>query len=374
MGRGTADGLTASWADLDGIASPTEWQNRETFAQITLEHLLGNQDSIPVTMDTALGIASIDRADQLITGQVSTFPLQHMTDGKRSTVQPLLFVQPEAGRPASQTWLWVTRMLEFYGRAFLIVRDRYADSEGGRPRRVEFAAEWNVQVGTAGEVVKAFGKPVAQRDVIRIDGPHSGFLNRPKVIRSAIAIEVAAYNAAANPVPSIDLHQTSGDPMDDTQVDAMIARWVAARTKRGTGGVGYTNQSIEARTLGIHPEQLLIAGRNASALDVARLTNLAPYWVGASVEGSAMTYQNVQMAGRELTDYTLAPYLTAIASRLSMPDVLPPRQTVQHVTQRLTRADLKETAETLRTLVLAKIITPEQAQRVLSGESIEAVL
>lgn len=374
MGRGTADQLTASWADLDGIASPSEWQNRETFAQITLEHLLGNQDSIPVTMDTALGIASIDRADQLITGQVSTFPLQHMTDGKRSAVQPLLFVQPEAGRPASQTWLWVTRMLEFYGRAFLIVRDRYAESEGGRPRRVEFAAEWNVQVGTAGEVVKAFGKPVAPRDVIRIDGPHSGFLNRPKVIRSAIAIEVAAYNAAANPVPSIDLHQTSGDPMDDTQVDAMIARWVAARTKRGTGGVGYTNQSIEARTLGIHPEQLLIAGRNASALDVARLTNLAPYWVGASVEGSAMTYQNVQMAGRELTDYTLAPYLTAIASRLSMPDVLPPRQSVQHVTQRLTRADLKETAETLRVLVLAKIITPEQAQRVLAGESIEAVL
>jgi phage portal protein BeeE len=189
-----------------------------------------------------------------------------------------------------------------------------------------------------------------------------------------VAIELAAFNASQNPVPSIDLHQTKGAPLTNDQVDELIARWTAARTKRGTGGVAFTNESVEARTMGLQPEQLLIQGRNQVALNVARMTNLAPYWLGASVDGNSMTYQNVQSAGRELTDITLAPYLAATTGRLSMPDVFPAGQWVQFSTQRLTRADVKETAETLKTLVEAKIITVEQAQRVLAGASLEAVL
>ncbi|QXG07728.1 portal protein [Curtobacterium phage Penoan] len=371
-----AKALEAS-ADWSGIASPPEWADRSHMAQITAELLFDHLDMIPVTRDTALGVPAIDRAHQLITGQLSTFPLEHRTGGKRSAVQPLMVTQPEDGRQASETWRWIADGQFFYGRAWLIVTDRYAPAGGaarGYPRRVRYAPEWHVQTDTEGRVVEAYGKPVQPHDVIRVPSPHSGILNRPKTIREAVAIELAAFNAAQNPVPSINLHQTGGTPLTQDQVDALVAGWVAARTKRGTGGVAFTNQSIEATAMGQQPEQLLIAGRNAVALNVSRMANLAPYWLGASVDGNSMTYQNVQSAGRELTDYTLAPYLAATAGRLSMPDVFASGQTVQHITARLTHADLKDTATTLKTLVDGKIITPEQAQRVLGGESLEAVL
>lgn len=361
-------------ADITGIASPGEWSSREHMARITLAELFnGYADQIPVNRETALGVAAIDRGHQLITGQISAFPLVHLTGGVRTPVQPLLIRQPEAGRSRSQTIKWWLDSQLFHGRAWCQVTERYADTD--LPRRVKLLLEENVELDTAGRVLRVFGaKPTRADDVKRLDGPHDGILNRPKRIREAIAIDVAAANASANPVPSIDLHQKGGADLTDDQIDKLIARWVAARSKNGTGGVGFSNPNVEVRTLGIQPEQLLINGRNQTALNIARMLNLPAWAVDASVEGSSLTYSNVPSRARELVDYTYLPYMTALAERLSMDDFLPAGQTVRFDTNRATAPDLKETADVLKVLVDAQIITTDQARSVLAGTPLEAVL
>lgn len=352
--------LAAARLDGGSIASPPEWQgSREGFARITLDHLLGNPDLIPVTRDTALGVAAIDRAHQLITGTLSTLPLVHMTANVRTPVQPTLIRQPEAGRPRSQTILWAADMMYFYGRAFFIVTERYAD--GGRPARLRLAAEWNIKVSTSGTVTHAFNEPVAARDVIRVDAPHSGVLNRPQRIREAIAVDIAAGNASENPVPSINLHQTGGDPLTDAQIDNMIARWNDARRKRG-GGVAFTNQTVEAIAMGQQPEQLLISGRDQAALNIARMSNLPAWAMDVSQKGSSLTYSNVPSRSRELIDYTLSPYMSAFCERLSMPDVLPEGQTIRFDTSGTLQGDLETRARTYQQLIAAGVYTAEQCR------------
>lgn len=364
--------LPAVGADVAGVASPAEWSNREQFAQITADQLFGEYlDLMPVTRDTALSVGAVDRAHQLITGQVASFPLIHMTDGRRTDDQPLLVRQPEAGRSRSQTIKWTTDDLLFHGRSYWQIVSRFAGTD--LPQRFRYCAPATVETDTRGRVIRVAGQPVSNDDVLRIDGPHDGILNRPKRIREAIAIDVAAQNASANPVPSVDLHQTQGEPMTPEAVEVMKAGWIAARKKAG-GGVGYSNPSIEVKTLGQHPEQLLIEGRNATSLNIARLMNVPAWAVDASVEGSSLTYSNVQGRSRELIDYTLVPYLSAIADRLSMTDVLPGRQSVRFDTSRLLTLDAKDLAVTLKTLVDGQIITAAQARLVLAGASLESIL
>lgn len=361
-----------SGTDITGVATPDAWTSREDFARIIAADLFENHlDEMPVSRSTALSVGAIDRGVQLITQQMSTFPLVHTTAGRRTPVQPILARQPEVGRQRSMTILHTVDAMIFHGRAWWLIVDRYAGTE--LPRRFEFVSEGDVETDAYGRVMRVRGRADLAGDLIRLDGPHGGILNRPQRIREALAIDIAAFNASENPVPSIDLHQKSGDPLTAEKVDAMKAGWLAARRKRG-GGVGYSNPNVEVRTLGVHPEQLLITGRNATALNCARMLNLSAWAVDASVEGSSLTYSNVQGRSRELIDYTLAGYMEAIAGRLSMVDIVAGDQGFRFETSRLTTADDKERAETLKTLVDAGIITPAQAALVLAGQPLESVL
>lgn len=365
--------LTASGADIAGVATPDEWASREHFARITHAELFDKHlDEIHVDREAALAVAAVDKGHQIITGQMAVMPLVLVDQGGRKLPgQPPLVVQPEVGRSRFQTMWHTIDDLVFHGKAYWHVTERYADTN--RPKRVKFAPVVKVGLTPTGRVETIDGVAVNAADVLRFDGPHDGILNRPKRIREAIAIDIAATNASANPVPSVDLHQKGGDPLPPEKVEEMKAGWRRARQSAG-GGVGYSNANIDVRTLGQHPEQLLIAGRNATALNIARMLNLSAWAVDASVEGSSLTYANIQSRSRELIDYTLRPYMEAITSRLAMEDVFSANQFVRFDSNALLSADAKTTADTLAVLVNAGIITAEQAQRVLAGASLESVL
>ena len=219
-------------------------------------HLLDNDAQMPVSRADAMSVAAAAKGRHLIAGAIGRLPLIGMTGARITDDQPAILTQPEDGRPRSQTLTWIVDHLMWYGVAYLVITQRAAATDGGRPRLV-WVPMWNASIDTStGALVAAWGKKVAPADVIRIDGPHEGLLTfAADRIRAARRLDHAALIASTNPVPQLELHQTSGTPLNADDARALVAAYEAQRKQTG---VSYTNQSIETKVHGANSENLLI--------------------------------------------------------------------------------------------------------------------
>lgn len=303
------------------VASP--WASADALTVATWAGLLDVVDQLPVTRSQAIALPAVQRGRDLIAQSVARFPLWAMNAAGRLDQQPASIAQPERGRPRFVTILWTVDTLIFHGFAVWEVTERYAEDQ--RPQHFRFVPPGYVETDQWGNVVRVFNREVTDpRDVIRFDGPHEGILNRSnEAIRATRRLFVNYLSATGTPNPDVELHQTQGDPLTDTQITDLLNSWIAGRQAANGGRVGYTNASVEAKFHGQQPEQLLIAARNAANLDVARCMNLPAWAVDGEVGGSSLTYQTVPARSRELIDYSLAGYMEAITGRLSLDDVLP---------------------------------------------------
>lgn len=344
------------------------WQPDGVLAQISLSDLFG-LDNLPVDRSTAMHISALSKARNLICGQIARFPLQVMTGSTVTQPQPPLTSALEPDRPRSTTITWIVDALLWWGRAFLQIVSRYA--EDGRPRYFRFVPEWEAGTDGAGMLLTAFGKPIDPADWIRIDGPHEGVLNfAQRDIRDAVAIKIAVSHASDNPVPSINLHQTGGDAMTHDEITALVQAWADARR---SGGVGYTNQTIEATAMGQAPEQLLIDARNQSAIDLARHCGLPAWSVDASLSTSAITYQNVSSMNRVLLEQSFHPYMDAICDRLSMDDVLARGVWLRMDTSQYLAGDFGTRMTAYATAIGARIYTAAECRALEVGIPLENV-
>lgn len=355
-----------------GLSSDLAWGS--PFADSgALDHLWWDADlpafsTLPMSRAQAMTLAPVAKIRHTLSGSIGRFPLVAMTGSEPTARQPWITKQPEIGRPRVTTITWTVDALLFWGRAWFLAAERDTD---GRPRRLQWVPEWNADTDADGRLVSAFGKSVNQADVYRIDGPHEGLLNfGNQTLREAMETDRAARNASANPVPSIELHQTGGEPMTKTQIDELTARWNAARSRPG-GGVAYTNQSIETKTHGQAAEQLLIDARNTAALNIARAAGMPAWSVDANVPGSSLNYSNAPSRSRELIDYGLTPYMNAIESRLSMDDILPAGQWCRFDTTDLLRGDFAARMAAYKDAIEAGIFTAEQCAAMEKGTALE---
>lgn len=368
-------GFGSAVTDSTAIASP--WSDPQHLEQVTLNHLLDQPDNVPINRTAAMSIPAVARARHVLASTVAALPLvvrrDATTPGDAPSTQPghWLGRQPEAGRPVFQTLVWTVDSLIFDGTAWWAVTERDAVSDGGRPRRVEFAPPWSINRDNYGNPIALRGRPVAARDWIRIDAHHEGLLTYGRrTLRAAIDVEAAAARAAMNPVPSIELHQTTPQQLSDEEIRKLVADWAAARRGKN-GGVAYTNAAIEARTHGQAAEQLLISARSAAALDVARAMGVPAWTVEASAPGSSLTYSNTPSRSRELVDYGLRPYLAAIEARLSMDDILPRGTWCTFDTHTLLQGDLLARAQAAKAAQEAGILTREECRALELGGNLE---
>lgn len=371
----TLDRLRAARA---AFSSPTQfaeaspWADRTYIARTTFSTIFGT-DTLDVTRETGMGLGALARGRHLISQTLGGFPIVGMRGNARMENQPIICRQPEAGRPRSTTLLWAADAMYWFGRVWYIATERYSEGEGEFIKRVRWIPEWHAELDSHGQLIAAYGEPVEARNVVRVDAPHEGILNFGAAkIREAIAIEAAAANASNNPVPSIDLHQTGGTQLTDTEIDSLIARWVAARRKSG-GGVGYTNASIEAKVMGLPVEQLLIAARKQSDLDLVRIAGLPAWAADVSVDGSNLTYSNSPSRARELIDFTLQGYMTAWADRFSMDDILPRGQWCRFDTTAILQGNFSERMTGYKAAIDAGIYTPEECKLIESGLALEGI-
>lgn len=338
------------------VASPFAGQSH--LEQVVLADVFGlTQDALPVTRATAMTVPAVARARNALAPTAGRLPLR-VYRGRDRMPGPHLLDQPERtpARPAFTTITWTIDALLFYGRAWWVITDRYADTRA--PKSFRWVPEWEARLDGDTLAGTVTGETFDAEDVVRIDGPHEGILTfGADTIRQAQRLDRAALRIADNPVPAIELHQTTPDKLTPEEVKTLVDQWEAARRRTG---VGYTSAAVEARTHGLSPEQLIIDGRRFAALQIARMIGVPAWVVDAEVTGSSLTYSNVPSRTRELVDYPLMSYLSPIEARLSMDDVLPRGQWCRFDLDELLRGDFSDRMAAYKKAVESKVYTPAE--------------
>lgn len=280
-------------------------------------------DAHPVNRAEAMAVPAVARARHLLTTTIARLPLRAYRTDILVDPQPTWAYRTDGPVSPYHRMLWTIDDLIFTGWSLWGVE---RDTEGHVTSAGRVPVERWEFTDTGGLTVDEL--PVAADSAVLIPGPHEGILCfAGRTIRAATAQENAYATAARTPVPAIELHQTTDVAITDDAIAALVDAWAAAR--RGeNGGVAYTNNAVEVREHGSAPEQLLIEGRNAAAVDVARDVGIPAAMIDATTAAASLTYETTAGRNQQFIDYGLSAYMTPVSARLSQDDVVPRGQRV----------------------------------------------
>lgn len=286
---------------------------------------------IRVSRATAMGVPALARARRLIVGSIARCPLQATEDGETLTNQPGWLSKTDGPVSPFHRMVWTIDDLMFHGWSLWALS---RDSAGNvtAADRVPFP-DWEF---TPEGNITYLSRPVDSDSICLIPGIDEGLLaTAPDTIRQAVNLSRAADKAAKTPMAHTELHQTGGDPLSPEGVRDLITAWISAR-RDPDGAVSYTSENVEVRTHGNYDSTLLIEGRNASSVDIARITGIPSILLDASSADNTMRYSNVDARNWEFIDFCLAPLMGAVAARLGMDDMVPPGIAVEFDVSELT--------------------------------------
>ena len=331
----------------------------------TWEQLTG-ASGVNVARNQAMTVPAIARARNIIAGSISGLPIYRYTQDGRDLLPAPWMRQPDPLVTRQTTMAWTIDSLFFYGVAYWQVLDVYA--EDGRPNRfrwidpVRVSTELNRE-GTMVDHYKVDGKRVPDRgagSLVVFSGYEDGLLRRAgRTIRTAIQLEQAALTYAETPSPMVAL-KNSGSPLPTGKVNELLAAWREARNRSATA---YLNESIDIERVGFSPSEMaLTEARMATAQELARAAGIPPWYLGVDA-GSSMTYQNVGNSRRDLLDFALMPFITAIEQRLSLGDILVARENIKFDLTDFLRSSPIERAQLYQALVPLGILSPEEVRQ-----------
>lgn len=292
-------------------------------------HMTGMQ---PVSRDLAMSIPTISRARDILCGTIGTLPLvtfDKLTNTRVGNRQ--LIDQPDPAIPRVNTIAWLADDLKFYPQAFLQVLDvSPADGRPYRARRID-PRRVTPQIDSTGYMIRGWmvdGKLVPAsglNSLIVFNAIDEGVLSRgSQTIRTALALESAAYNMANEPAPMIHINNKGMNATED-EVDGLLSVF---KRSRKTSATAYTEGDIDLNVLGWDSAQMqLVEARSHTALECARLMGLPSSFVSA--ESTSMTYSNTLQERRSLLDFGMSSTIRIIEDRLSMDDVTPRNQVVR---------------------------------------------
>lgn len=289
-------------------------------SQIVWADVFGG-DLQPVTRAMAMAVPAVAKARHVLCSVIGPLPLVSFAGEAKDATQPIWMQRTDGDLSPFHRMVWTVDDLFHYGWSLWAAK-RGAPTDGSpllAAARVPYE-RWTVD---SDGFITVDGQRVMADQAILIPGPHGGLLNDSStIVRMAADNLQAAANAARNPNPNIDLHYTGDQPQTPDQIADLIDIWSKAR--RGlSGGVGYTNKYVEAKTVGSHLDKLLIEGRNADAVDVARAAGIPASAVDANSAGASLEYTTAQTRNQELLDYGAQFYMDAIRFRLSQDDCVP---------------------------------------------------
>lgn len=286
----------------------------------------------PVSRDLAMSVPTIARARDILCGTIGTLPLvtfDKLTNTRVGNRQ--LIDQPDPAIPRVNTIAWLADDLKFYPQAFMQVLDvSPADQRPYRARRID-PRRVTPLIDSTGYMIRGWqvdGKPVPAsglNSLIVFNAIDEGVLSRgSQTIRTALALESAAYKMASEPAPMMHLNNKGMNATED-EVDGILSVF---RRARRDSTIAYTEGDLDLNVLGWDSSQMqLVEARSHTALECARLMGLPSSFVSA--ESTSMTYSNTLQERRSLLDFGMAATLRIIEDRLSMDDVTPRNQIVR---------------------------------------------
>ncbi|NBU58159.1 MAG: phage portal protein [Actinobacteria bacterium] len=316
-----------------------------------------------VSRHDAMSVPSVARARNLICGTVASIPLEYYKTSTGEVIPaPRWIKQLSKNQPSFVTLTWIVDSLLFYGVAYLIVTERYA--EDGRPASFEWVANSRVTFTTDldGIMVTQYyidASPISMNDIVTIQGFDEGVLDRgSRTIQSAIDVDRAAAQNSANPQPAGFL-KNSGADLPANEVQALIAAWKRARQNNSTA---YLTSTLDYSPVAFSPKDMMYneAIQNLST-QIARTMNVPAYYLSAD-QNTTMTYANVQDERKQFYALSIEPFVQAIQSRFSMDDISTAGHEVRFcVGDTFLKQDPLVEIQVLEKLLALGLITTEQA-------------
>lgn len=292
--------------------------------RMVFEDVVGKGIVPGISRAQAMKIPAIARARNRMVSTICRFPLRAFDpsdglDAAPSIVQPTWMYSTAGATHPQMKIAWTVDDLIFHGWS-LWSRNPLTLEPGDRIDR----ARWHMN---ADHQIVVDDIPQRNDQVILIPGLHEGILEYgSESLRDTRDLYSMVRQRIRNPVPLLDLHDTSDAQLTDTEIDSLIARWAKARQGEN-GGVAYTNKSVELNELGgAGDAALMIEARNAAALDSARIVGVSGSQIDATVAKASLNYETSTGRNQEFVDTDVTLYTTPIQLRLSMDDVLPSGQ------------------------------------------------
>lgn len=351
---------------------PSAVHVREGAGSALLAMIQGAGSSFRSSRATALQVPAFVDALKTYSHTIAGFGLRTYRGSEPIDTQTVL-VMPSSYLPYTSVMTRTIENLLMHDRAYWLVVDRTWD---GFPREIQVMDVDDVSDLTTHSTANQnsqfppvdpfyyIGTAVPARDVIKFygDGLGGWLTTGAAAINTAAALEAATLNYSEYPMPTVVLKNTGAD-LPAASVDLLLSAWEEARQNRATA---YLNSAIEAKGMGWSARDLaLVEARNESAIGIARIANLDPVWVGASVSGSSLVYANRVDLYRQLLDISLRPVMDMITHRLSMPDVTPRGHAVRFDTSGFLRGNASDLADLVQKLVPLGVLTPEEARLVI---------
>lgn len=315
------------------IASP--WSSSE-LADLVFKDVFGFDAPIPNSREAAMRLDAVARCRNLLCTTISRMPLRAASAPAGAWLtgtedyllppdqQPTWLYRTDGGMGPRQRIVWTVDDLMFHGWS-LWLKKRAAESSGGWPLNAD-RVPWGSWYVDADLRVCVNGSPLSdQNDALLIQGFHEGILSYGRdVMADAKRLYQIVRDRLANPVPMVELHQIDGAELTATERDELVDHWRTARAKEGGSAVGFTNKHIELKTHGAEQESsLLIEGRNAAAVSIARMIGVAAGRIDATTPKASLNYETRTGRNQELVDFDLDLYLGPIEERLSLDDCVP---------------------------------------------------
>jgi len=348
LGLGRTAALALSVPSV-GVASP--WADASFLERVVVPDIWPDAVPRPMTRGEAMQVPAVSRSRHLICATIAKLPLRVLrgpdpvpdpqqpywcygTDGQLGELTDTDRIRWGifTGQSPFHRMLATADDLLFCGWALWLVT---AADPDGRPLRAVHVPFGGWDVSGDGNLIDADGQPFDAARVILIQGPHEGVLTfGARTIRAASTLEATAADVAQRPF-RIGLHQTSELTLSDAERAALVAE--TRRALADNQGILFTNSALEVTEYRLDSAELLVGGRQAAALDVARHLNIPGGMIDADPSvGSSLTYSTPDSRNQNWLDYGLAAYMDAITAALSMDTVLPAGQRVAFDTSSLT--------------------------------------
>lgn len=319
-----------------------------------------------VSRNEAMSVPTVARCRNLIASVVADLPLNlYRKSTGEELGNPVWIEQPSINQPRSVTMAWTVDSLMMYGVAYWEVTEVYA--EDGRPSRFQWVPNVKVTFET-----DLYGTTITQYYVDAVARPQwgvgslitfqfmdEGILERgAETIRAAIDLRKAAVIASATPQPA-GVIKNSGADLDPKEVAGLLAAWKTARQNRATA---YLTSTLDYTPTSFSPKDMMYdEAQQFLATEISRLCNVPSYMVSAEANQS-MTYANVLDERKQFFSFSIAPYVNAIADRLSMDDITARGNAVRFdVDSSFLKTDPMERLLVVEKMLLLGLITLDQA-------------